>query len=668
MTASPDVLIGRTLDGRYRIESISARGGMATIYLASDLRLRREVAIKVMHASLAEDPSFIARFEREARAAASLTHPNVVAVHDQGRDPVTGTVYLVMEYVSGHTVRDVLNARKALTPTQSLAVIEPVIAALTAAHAAGFVHRDIKPENIMISDDGRIKVTDFGLARAIDDGTSTATTRGVLIGTVAYLSPEHVERGEVDARSDLYSAGIVLFEMLTGKVPHAGDTPIAVAFQHVHGDVPAPSSVNPALTAVLDGIVLTATARDREARFQSAEDMQREVRRVRDLIERGQFSSAPLHIPSAQHSTEVIDRETPASQHLTEIENSMTEPQRPRRERTKESRKRSARKPRQPRESRATRTETEQTDRPRRRKLAVPIFLIAVVALAGFFFVKSSQATSVPQLVGKTADVAIADLANRELTGVIAFEKYSDTVPTGVVISAQPSSGESVTKGSTVELTVSKGPEKFTIPSVSGQSVTDATAAITKASLTVEKTQDEFHPTVEAGFIIRTEPAAGKKLTEGGRVTLIVSKGQEPVKLPALKGLTEEEARSALASAGFTQVKIKREYSTTIELNRVSRADPKPGSKQLPSVTVTVFLSDGPEPVEVPNVVDKSKKTAFELLENAGLTPAISSSNTCKTGYKISDSKVLQQSVAGGTTVSAGTTVSLGVFYYCSKK
>ncbi|MEN9693295.1 MAG: Two-component serine/threonine-protein kinase with sensor, partial [Actinomycetota bacterium] len=267
MTTSPDQLLGAVLDGRYRLDSILAKGGMATVFIAADLRLKRQVAVKVMHASLAEDADFVRRFEHEARAAASLTHQHVVSVHDQGNDAANNAIYLVMELVPGHTIRDLLSDRGPLTAIQALAVMDPVLQALSAAHEAGFVHRDIKPENIIIGDNGRIKVTDFGLARAITTTQSMATTRGMLIGTVAYLSPEQVEQGKADERSDIYSAGVVLYEMLTGKLPHAGDTPIAVAFAHVHADIPKPSSVDTRVPTEMDYLVLRSTARDPRRRF-----------------------------------------------------------------------------------------------------------------------------------------------------------------------------------------------------------------------------------------------------------------------------------------------------------------------------------------------------------------------------------------------------------------
>ena len=239
-----DALVGRVLDGRYRIESFLARGGMATIYRGADLRLDRTVAIKVMHPTFATDPGFVDRFEREARAAARLNSPYAVAVHDQGND--AGVTYLVMEYVPGHTVRDVLRTHGALPPAQALAIIDPVLQALAAAHRAGYIHRDVKPENVLISEDGRVKVTDFGLARAIE-GVDSGKTHGLLLGTVAYLSPEQVEHDRTDARSDVYSAGILLFELVTGQVPFTASAPMQVAYRHVHEDVPAPSSIKPGI-------------------------------------------------------------------------------------------------------------------------------------------------------------------------------------------------------------------------------------------------------------------------------------------------------------------------------------------------------------------------------------------------------------------------------------
>ena len=312
-TTVRDPLVGRVLDGRYRVGSRLARGGMATVYEAHDSRLDRVIALKVMHASLADDDEFVSRFIREAHSAARLSHPNVVAVYDQGADQ--GHVFLAMELVRGRTLRDLIREHGHLSPRQSLEVLEPVLAALGAAHQAGIIHRDVKPENVLISDDGRIKVADFGLARAVTGHTSHTTASGVLMGTVAYLSPEQVERGVADPRSDVYATGILLYEMLTGLKPYDGETAIQVAYRHVHDDVPPPSQLVPSTPAELDALVARATSRDPEKRPADARKMLAEVSTTRRLLSDGELDTlgpALATIPTAQDKTMVVDlRESP---------------------------------------------------------------------------------------------------------------------------------------------------------------------------------------------------------------------------------------------------------------------------------------------------------------------------------------------------------------------
>ncbi|MFA7267281.1 MAG: protein kinase, partial [Candidatus Nanopelagicales bacterium] len=300
MTVHSQPLIGSTIDGRYRVDAFVARGGMATVYRATDLRLDRTVALKVMHGSLAEDHDFVARFVREARSAAQLSHQAIVAVFDQGESD--GFVYLAMEYVDGQTLRDVLKKRGRLTPVEALAVVEPVLEALDAAHKGGFAHRDIKPENVLISSDGRVKVADFGLARAIVTTSQTGLTQGLLIGTVAYLAPEQVEHGTADARTDVYSAGIVLYECLVGQTPFTGETPMSVAYQHVHGTVPAPSTIRPEIPNSVDELVLTATAQKPTKRYADAADFANSLRAVRALLPTSTAKQG------AENRTVILDR------------------------------------------------------------------------------------------------------------------------------------------------------------------------------------------------------------------------------------------------------------------------------------------------------------------------------------------------------------------------
>ena len=276
--APADALTGRLLDGRYRIGPRIARGGMASVYEATDIRLERTVAVKVMHPGLGDDDEFAARFVREARAAARLSHPNVVSVHDQGEDD--GVVFLAMELVPGHTLRDTITKESPMSPLRALALLEPVLSALAAAHRAGLIHRDVKPENVLIADDGRVKVADFGLAKAVSADTQHTATGGVLIGTVSYLAPELVVDGRADARADVYAAGVLLYELLTGRKPHEGESPIQVAYRHVHHDVPMPSLLQPGIPDYVDALVARATSRDRDQRPADATVLLHHLHRV----------------------------------------------------------------------------------------------------------------------------------------------------------------------------------------------------------------------------------------------------------------------------------------------------------------------------------------------------------------------------------------------------
>lgn len=618
MNTSPNPLLGCTLDGRYRIESVAARGGMATVFLATDLRLRRPVAVKVMHQSLAEDPQFVERFRREARAAAALTHPHVVSVHDQGLDAQTGAVYLVMELIQGHNVRDLLSERGPLTAVQALAVMDPLLQALDAAHEAGFVHRDIKPENIMISDSGRIKVTDFGLARAIADSHTHATTRGVLMGTVSYLSPEQVEQGKADARSDLYSAGIVLFEMLTGQVPHSAESPIAVAFQHVHGEIPAPSEFKKGIPISLDALVQKATQRDPGQRFQNATEFLEAVKTVRQLIEAGDFDSSPIPVPAPSKSA-----------------------------------------------PEASMTEVLQVPRakPQRKRRGVILFLVLLLTLgtAGFFSFQAVNTVTVPQLIGLTEDAATAALENRDLSARVV-EEFSDTIDAGIVLIASPESGSRVSKNSSVELTISKGPELFEVPDVIGQVWVDAQSELTELGFAATLKAEEFHPEFPAGVIIEIDPPVFSKLPKDTVLSVIISKGPAPVPLPNVVNTSEQQATSRLQAKGFAQIIIKRDFSAKIKKGFVISMTPAAKSQQFTTITIELVISDGPPPVKVPNVTGMTLKKAIATLEQAGLKYKIRTQNECK---KPKSRIVLQQFNAANSLVPRGSTIELGIYNNC---
>ncbi len=618
MNTSPHPLLGCTLDGRYRIESVAARGGMATVFLATDLRLRRPVAIKVMHQSLAEDPQFVERFRREARAAAALTHPHVVSVHDQGLDAQTGAVYLVMELIQGHNVRDLLSQRGPLTSIQALAVMDPLLQALDAAHQAGFVHRDIKPENIMISDSGRIKVTDFGLARAIADSQTHATTRGVLMGTVSYLSPEQVEQGKADARSDLYSAGIVLFEMLTGQVPHSAESPIAVAFQHVHGAIPAPSEFQRGIPASLDALVQKATSRNPLDRFQSAEEFLDAVKTVRQLIESGDFDSTPIPIRPIAEVTE-------NSSQLPTLE-----------------------------------VKTPKLSR-KRRSAILALSLSLVIGAGGYFAYQSLNTVTVPQLIGLTESAAREALESRDLS-VNVLEEFSDNIVPGIVFEANPESGSSVSKNTQVQLVVSKGPELFEIPDVIGQLWSEAQVALETVGFVPSVSSEVFHPEFPAGAIIEMDPPAFSNHPKNTSISVVLSKGPSPVALPNVINTSERKATDALQAKGFTQIIIKRDFSSSIKKGNVISMTPSAKSKQFTTITVELLISDGPPPVKVPNVTGMTLKRAIETLEKAGLKYKIRTQNVCK---KPKSRVVQQQFNAANSLVPRGSTIELGIYNNC---
>ena len=496
-TTVGDPLVGRLLDGRYQITERLARGGMATVYRAVDTRLTRTVAVKVMHVGLGDDAEFARKFDREARAAARLSHPNVVAVFDQGQDIIEGhssRPYIVMEHIDGYTLRDVINAESPLRPLRALEVIEPVLAALAAAHDAGLVHRDVKPENVLISDRGQIKVADFGLAKAVSSQTSTAT-QGLLIGTVSYLPPELVLSGRADARSDVYSTGVVLFELLTGLKPHTGDTPIQVAYAHVHSDVPAPSTFPNAgpIPPALDALVARATSRNASARPPDARVLLSEVRRVQAML-RGDgpddpdllgdlTAAAPTRDRSDYEVTQLVTAPAAPDRHRP--------PQRVRCSRPRRRRRWSVRAPGAPRSERLKRQRQRQARRRRRGWVALLlVLLLTALAVLSGWYLTVGRLTTTPALTALSR--AEADqLAGQAGLGVGFTEEFSESVPSGVVIGTDPGPGSKIVKGGRIEASVSRGPERFTMPTVVGLSRPAAESAVQEANLHPRQGQRE---------------------------------------------------------------------------------------------------------------------------------------------------------------------------------
>lgn len=628
-------LIGRVLDGRYRIERMIARGGMATVYVATDLRLDRVVALKVMHPHLAHDQAFVTRFEREAKSAARLTHGHVVAVYDQGTDGEH--VYLAMEYVPGRTLRDVMRDFGPLTPEQALVLLDPVLEALAAAHAAGFVHRDIKPENVLISDDGRVKVADFGLARAMQS-SEQSITHGVIIGTVAYLSPEQVERGEADGRSDLYAAGICLFEMITGQLPYAGESPLSVAYQHVHSDVPAPSSVSSAIPPEVDALVVTATRREPSLRYQDAADFLADVRRVRNLL--------PPPRPFVDlRDTLVVD--------VGSIPPRTTAGAAPPPARPTGS---TAPRPASPVAPPGGATAPSRRRRSRGPLIAVLVIVAVLASAVSAWWLAAGpgRTIAVPDVTGLSVAAATAALEERGLALEVSGEAFSETAPVGSVATTDPLAGDSVRIDGTVLASVSLGPERYEVPDVEGLDPAQAAAEITATNLVVGSTREEFDDRAPVGTVAATSPKVGSVLKPGATVDIIVSKGPEPVPVPDVEGRRLAQARASLAEAGL-KADVTQRFSEKVRDGLVISVRPAAGTVVDSGSRVTLVVSKGPPPVTVPNLVDVPRDRAIATLRNLGLRVKVVEGDFSPLN------RVISQTPSAGSSVPKGSTVTIRI-------
>ncbi|MGC5568882.1 Stk1 family PASTA domain-containing Ser/Thr kinase [Streptomyces sp. FR-108] len=600
-TTLQDPLVGHVLDGRYRVDARIAVGGMATVYRAVDTRLDRVLALKVMHPTLAADASFVDRFIREAKSVARLAHPNVVQVFDQGTDGPY--VYLAMEYVAGCTLRDVLRERGALQPRAALDILEPVLAALGAAHRAGFVHRDMKPENVLIGDDGRVKVADFGLVRAVD--TVTHTT-GAILGTVSYLAPEQIEHGTADPRVDVYACGILLFEMLTGDRPHSGDSPAAVLYKHLHEDVPPPSALVPGLALELDELVTSATARTPGVRPYDAVALLALTLDARSALSDDQLDAVPpgavaTDRPGADNRTSVIPRSLsvprllPVNEDDAELHRTSFLPSPP---------------PEPPRRGRTRMT-------PRRGVLGIVAAVLLVLGLgAGVWYINSGQFTEVPAVLDKTEAQARKSIEGAGLD-VRTKNAYSDTVKLGRVISTDPKPAARIRDNGSVTLTISKGPNTVRVPDLKGYTLAKARERLKKEGLAAGMVTKSFSEDVIAGYVIGTKPGAGTERRGGSAIALVVSKGS-PVEVPDVRGDDLGDARQELEDAGLTVEVAAGRITSDHEAGQVAEQSPAPDKQVTRGDTVRLTVSKGPPMVEVPDVVGDSVDDAKQELEAAG--------------------------------------------------
>ncbi|MFF6792263.1 Stk1 family PASTA domain-containing Ser/Thr kinase [Streptomyces filamentosus] len=635
-TTLQDPLVGRLLDGRYRVDARIAVGGMATVYRAVDTRLDRVLALKVMHPALAADAVFVERFIREAKSVARLAHPNVVGVFDQGAEGAY--VYLAMEYVSGCTLRDVLRERGALQPRAALDVLEPVLAALGAAHRAGFVHRDMKPENVLIGDDGRVKVADFGLVRSV--GSATATT-GAVLGTVSYLAPEQIEHGTADTRADVYACGVVLYEMLTGAKPHSGDTPAQVLYQHLNTDVPAPSAAVPGLPPALDDLVAAATARDPEVRPEDAVALLALAREARAALTDEQLDALPPRARAGERDTGedrtgVIARPVPvpeagephAVQHTSRL--SAAEPPPP-------SRPGRLRRP-----------------APRGPLLIVLGVLLALGLGAGVWYINSGQFTRVPAVLGQPEAVAAKRLSDAGLDLGTTKRAFSDVYERGTVMGVDPAPGERIRSHTAVTLTLSRGPELVKVPNLKNKPLGEAKRILAEEGLAPGVVTSAFSTTVAQGAVIGSDPEPGTERSPDSAVALVVSKGT-PVDVPDVTGETVEDATASLQEAGLKVTVAPERVHSPEDAGAVAAQSLAEGSRAAKGDTITLTVSRGPRAVEVPDVVGMTTDEAREELENAGFEVKVEKS------FPFLGDEVTGQSVEGGETAPEGSTVAITI-------
>ncbi|RII18265.1 Serine/threonine-protein kinase PK-1 [Streptomyces sp. YIM 130001] len=653
-TTLQDPLVGQVLDERYRIDARIAVGGMATVYRAVDTRLDRVLALKVMHPALAADTTFVERFIREAKSVARLSHPNVVGVYDQGTDG--SYVYLAMEYVAGCTLRDVLRERGALQPRAALDILEPVLAALGAAHRAGFVHRDMKPENVLIGDDGRVKVADFGLVRSVDTVTNTT---GAVLGTVSYLAPEQIEAGTVDPRVDVYACGVVLYEMLTGGKPHAGDSPAQVLYLHLNEDVPPPSAAVPGLPYVLDELVAAGTARNPELRPPDAVALLADTRRARGTLTEDQLDAVPPGARATEHTntddrTSVIPRTAAGvgTAHARQLE--LPEPAGAAEDEQLNRTSRFVMPPappvgRPPGGSRLARA----WHRPRRGVLlTVTAVLLALGLGAGVWYINSGQFTRVPPLLSKTEKQAASALDDAGLSVREVDRAYSVAYDRGTVMNSAPKAGDRIRSNGRVKLTISLGPRIVTVPNVKNETLSEARKELDKSGLKPGMVKRAFSEDVPRNSVIGTEPAAGSKRKPGSAIALTVSKGS-PIEAPDVVGESLDDARGELEEAGLeVKVASQRMFSEHDE-GDVARQKPGEGTQLATGDTVTLTVSKGQDMVEVPDVEGMQKDEARSELEDAGFEVKVQS-------WFIGE-KVWDQSVAGGEEAKRGSEITIRV-------
>ncbi len=643
-------LTGQLIDGRYELLQQLASGGMATVYVALDTRLDRKVAVKIMHPHLAGDEIFVNRFIREAKAAAALSHPNIVAVQDQGwNQGGIPAVFLVMELIEGSTLHDYIYEQGALSPAEAIHFLMPVLSAVAAAHKIGIVHRDLKPENILISTNGRVKVADFGLAHGDLIGHTLTAESSVILGSVSYLSPEQVQRGVADARSDVYSLGIIAFELLTGEKPFSGESPINIAYRHVNDRVPAPSSLVSGIPESLDALIVRATSVNPDDRPRDAGEFLEHMRAIQVELDpkRSQLSLEldlpPLMIREKSRKSKRVSTPRKVMSSGTVLPmNSSTGGTKP--------------KNRSSRTSTTSTTRRKTSARVRRNRWIAGILTLLVAGGIWYATAGIKSGVGVPSdLVGMSTKEATTALSTAGLKAIISDQVFSEIVPKGKIISTDPGGGGKVAAGGTVSLVVSKGPERYSVPIVKGLTQDAATALLQKDSLAVGNIKQSFNPKIPQGVVISSNPSAGTSLRANTQVDLLVSQGPELLVLNSYVGKSGDQALTELTNAGFV-VSTTYAYSDTVAIGAVISQTPDGTGGTAPKGTnIALIVSQGSESVFVPNVYSFAEAKATAMLQDLDLKVSVK-----RIGTRINKS-VTNISPIVGTKVKRGSTVVITV-------
>jgi len=640
-------LTGELIDGRYQLIRQMASGGMATIYEALDTRLDRKVAVKVMHPHLAQDEQFVERFIREAKASAALSHPNIVSVQDQGwNQHGSPAVFLVMELVEGHTLREYLNEQGALSIDAGIKFLLPVLSALAAAHKLGIVHRDIKPDNILISKEGRIKIADFGLAKGPLLGATMTAESSIVLGSVSYLSPEQVQRGIADARSDVYSAGITAFEIFTGEKPFAGDEPIQIAYMHVNDRVPLMSTKRSGIPPELDQLIYRATNSDPDARPRDGGEFHQALSAISHALDPNQRQlSLELDIPIAPMR--------PASKKPSRRERARIE-----KEKTVALKKiESNDEDKQPAGKESTaqlRRKKKLSKRVRRNRMIAAGLAIALGFFGWYALVGPGSKVVVPSIVGATQKEATNALSPLGLTLVISEKRFDEDIPNGKIIESDPAGGGKVDAGGEVKAIVSKGPERYEIPSLVGLTPEAAVNLLAKFPVKVGELKEIYNDKTPKGFVISSSPASGEKVKRDSTIDLLISKGVETLDVASYVGKSADQALNELNDAGFN-VDTVDQFSESVLAGAVISQQPSGGAPLAKGAKITLTISKGSQFVFIPNIFSLTEAKARAALGDLELKVVVK-----KIGAK-KVKAVTNISPKVGTKVKRGSTVTITV-------